>query len=191
LLDGTVKGACWFTAGQAAGAVVSAKAASAAQGVLHAMYIAKIKLVAAAVVAAGLVAGGAGVLAYRTLDHSATSATQAIALPEYVDPGRWARAPVVLRVQRRGPTTMADKQRWERVEILHVYKNTTGHSFAEALMVASSEEKQGLPAARCTIYLERLNPADPNDHHWKLLGGGALEGISHVAPSADKHKSEH
>jgi RNA polymerase sigma factor (sigma-70 family) len=66
LTDSTVKVAAAFAAGgTGAAGSVSARAASLAEGVTQTMMVKKLKVIAATLLLAGLVAGGAGVLAYR------------------------------------------------------------------------------------------------------------------------------
>lgn len=202
LVEGTVKGACLFSAGAGAAAAEgsSVTALALAQSVLHAMTLAKLKMAAAAVALLALTGSAAGVLAYRGLGDSATqgsavssrsasqpSAEDTPAAPANTDPARFARAAVVLRIQRHGQPSLADHHRWDNVAILEVLKNTSTHSFDKTLMIASLEAKHGVPAEACTVYLEPYKPAEPRDHHWKLLDGGAPEGVSHIAPSAGKH----
>src|SRR5262249_3468538 len=140
-----------------------------------------------------------GVLAYRTLGESsigkvpgttapADPKEQPDQLPAEVVPDRFQQATVVLRVQRHGTPTTDAHFSWDNVAILHVPKNTSGHEFGKTLMVASATNKHGVPAEICTIYLEPYKHSDPEDHHWKLLNGGAPDGISHVAASVEKHK---
>jgi RNA polymerase sigma factor (sigma-70 family) len=197
LLDTTVKGACLFTAGQMAIAG-SAHAASLAQGVLHSMTIAKFKLAAAVVLVVALTGSGAGVLAYRTLGDDSIAKTpgtiapadpkeQPDPLPPNVAADQFQKATVVLRVQRHGTPTTDAHYRWENVAILHVLKNSSGHELGKTLLVASATNKHGVPAEICTIYLEPYKPGYSEDH-WKLLNGGAPDGISHVAASVEKHK---
>ncbi len=66
LIDSTLKAAMSFAAGDAAvaGGVVSADAAALTKGVLHAMFMTKIKTVAMFVLALSLLIGGGGTFAY-------------------------------------------------------------------------------------------------------------------------------
>jgi RNA polymerase sigma factor (sigma-70 family) len=59
----TVQGALQFTMGPAAGAVISAQVVTLAEGVLKAMFVTKLKVAAALVVALGVLAVGAGFVA--------------------------------------------------------------------------------------------------------------------------------
>jgi hypothetical protein len=100
------------------------------------------------------------------------------ALPMNVDPGRFQKATVVLRVKLQ-KSLGADKYTWYKVKVLKVLKNGSNQKFGEALDVAALSTRPGVPAAECTVYLEPYN--NERNHPWKLLGGGADQGVSHVA----------
>jgi hypothetical protein len=99
-----------------------------------------------------------------------------------VDPARFKEVQLVLRVLRVAPGA-ADKYAWVRVRILTVLKNETGREFGPELEIAYYSGKPGVPAEPCTVYLEPYS--DAPDHPWKLLGGSAVRGVSHVGGAAD------
>jgi len=100
------------------------------------------------------------------------------AVPMNVDPGRFKKATVVLRVKLQ-KSLGADKYAWYRVKVLKVLKNDLKQKVGETLDVAALSTNPGIPPEECTIYLEPYN--NEKDHTWKLLGGGADQGVSHVA----------
>ncbi len=110
--------------------------------------------------------------------------------PSMADPERTRKAELVLRVERlrfQG----GSKYWWYEVKILAVIKNRSGCKFepGQSLKVAvrGIAGERGVPHGQSTIYLERYNPK--NHENWKLLGGGAEHGVSHVVrpepPDAD------
>jgi hypothetical protein len=99
-------------------------------------------------------------------------------LPMNVDPGRFHKATAVLRVKLQ-KSLGADKYAWYRVKVLKVLKNDSKQQFGEALDVAALSTSPGVSAQECTVYLEPYN--NEKNHPWKLLGGGADQGVSHVA----------
>jgi hypothetical protein len=99
------------------------------------------------------------------------------ALPMNVDPGRFHKATVVLRVKLQ-KSLGADKYAWYRVQVVKVLKNDSKQKLGETLDVAALSTSAGVPAEECTVYLEPYN--NENDHPWKLFGGGADQGVSHV-----------
>ncbi len=100
------------------------------------------------------------------------------ALPMSVDPGRFKKATAVLRVKLH-KALGADKYAWYRVKVLKVLKNDSKQAFGETLDVAALSTRPGVPVEECTLYLEPYN--DQKDHPWKLLGGGADQGVGHAA----------
>jgi hypothetical protein len=100
------------------------------------------------------------------------------ALPMNVDSGRFQKATVVLRVKLQ-KALGGDKYAWYRVKVLKVLKNNSKQQFGATLDVAALSTRPGVPAQECTIYLEPYNME--KNHPWKLLGGGADQGVSHVA----------
>jgi hypothetical protein len=100
------------------------------------------------------------------------------ALPMNVDPARFPQAAAVLRV-KLGKALGGDKYAWYRVRVVRVLKNDSGQEFGDTLDVAALGTRPGVPAPECTAYLEPYN--NPKSHPWKLLGGGADRGVSHVA----------
>lgn len=88
LLTSTIKAAVLGTAAKAAAAgAVSAPVAALAEGVIQTMFVTKMKMAALILVAVGLVAGGAGLLGYRTLAGGNPTAAVALApLPEEARP---------------------------------------------------------------------------------------------------------
>jgi RNA polymerase sigma factor (sigma-70 family) len=67
LLSPTVNTAVLVAAGQAATVVTTAQVAALMEGVLQAMFLAKLKIVTAALLAFSVIGAGTGVVAYRTL----------------------------------------------------------------------------------------------------------------------------
>lgn len=88
------------------------------------------------------------------------------------------KAPVVLRVKLLSIGGGADKYAWYEVEILKVLKNESGETFGQKLKIAAFSRKPGVPEGESTVYLERYNATDKG--LWKLFGGGAATGVSHV-----------
>jgi hypothetical protein len=98
--------------------------------------------------------------------------------PAFV-PARLEKASVVLRVKLI-KTLAADKYAWFRVRVLKTFKNATGRRVGETLDVAALSWNPGVPPEECTVYLEPYNVSTGKGPPWKLLGGGADEGVSHV-----------
>jgi hypothetical protein len=96
---------------------------------------------------------------------------------QIVDPARLERVPVVLRVEGLKDLG-ADKYGWVDVRVIETIKNTSGKQLGDHLSVAYYSGKHGVPLTECTVYLEPYN--DSPDHPWKLLGGDATLGVSHV-----------
>lgn len=168
------------------------------------MLMTKLKWSAAVLVASCVLASGSSAIAYWTWHRVQSNAVAATPLPDLpepadpapdvpkdADPTRFAQAPVVLRVRLHKPASEIRKYGWDEVEILHVLKNAPGQKFAKMLHVAFLNTKGGVPPGMCTIYLEAYNADHPDDGHWKLLNGGAPEGVSHVVPPVHKHGPVH
>lgn len=96
------------------------------------------------------------------------------------------KAEVILRVKllSRGE---ADKYAWYEVAILKVLKNESGETFGKALKIAAYSWKTGVPEGESTVYLERYNKTDKG--LWKLVGGEASTGVSHVQKPAEAQPS--
>jgi hypothetical protein len=88
-----------------------------------------------------------------------------------------AKAEVVLRVRRLGGGE-GSKYLWWDVEVLQIFKNQSPDTFTGRLSVATESDKDGVPAGESTLYLERYNKIDKT--LWKLAGGGASTGVSHL-----------
>ena len=88
-----------------------------------------------------------------------------------------AVAEVVLRVRRLGGGE-GSKYLWWDVEVLQILKNQSPDNFTGRLSVATESDKGGVPAGESTLYLERYNKIDKT--LWKLAGGGASTGVSHL-----------
>ncbi len=67
LVGSTVEAAILFAAGKAAAGLVSASVAALIEGVLHTMYLSKLKFVTAALLALAMLGTGVGVVSYHTL----------------------------------------------------------------------------------------------------------------------------
>ncbi len=87
-----------------------------------------------------------------------------------------AKAEVVLRVKRLGPGE-GSKYLWYPVEVLQVLKNRSGEAFTNTLSIAAYSWKAGVPEGESTVYLEHYNT---NRGIWRLVGGEASTGVSHV-----------
>ncbi len=96
-----------------------------------------------------------------------------------VDPKKVQKAEVVLRVKLLS-SGEGSKYLWDRVEVLQVLKNRSGHALGKNLLVAHYSWKLGVPEGTCTIYLERYDLKRNN--LWKLLNGSGEDGISHLMP---------
>ncbi len=105
-------------------------------------------------------------------------AAVAIASEKLIDDKLAAKAEVVLRVKRLSPGE-SDKYAWYRVQVLEVLKNQSGEMFSNTLSVAVYSWKAGVPEGESTIYLEPYN-STTNTGLWKLVGGEASTGVSHV-----------
>ena len=101
----------------------------------------------------------------------------AFAAEKFVDDKLAAKAQVVLRVKRLTPGE-GNKYLWYRVELLQVLKNQSSETFTNTLSVAAYSWKNGVPEGESTLYLERYNKTDKG--LWKLVGGEASTGVSHV-----------
>ena len=195
LVESAVHGALAFTTATAAGSVY---ATTLARETLHAMFLSKCRTVAALVVAALVIVGGAGAVTYHHVHRPAPEAiadnpagksspnTQPATQEQpphhdIMDRDRADKVPVVLRVRLVKPAAGVDKYGWDEVEVLHVLKNTSGQHFGKTLSVAFVNTRTGVPAGLSTIYLEPYNAQLPNNGHWKLLNGGAPDGVSHPA----------
>jgi hypothetical protein len=88
-----------------------------------------------------------------------------------------ARAEVILRVQRL-TAGEGSKYLWYDVQVLQVLKNQSREAFTNTLSVAAYSWKEGVPEGQSTLYLERYNKTDSG--LWKLVGGEASTGVSHV-----------
>lgn len=100
----------------------------------------------------------------------------AVAAEKLMDDKLAVKAEVVLRVKRLGPGE-GSKYLWYPVEVLQVLKNQSGEGFTNRLSVAAYSWKSGVPEGESTVYLERFNT---NRGIWKLVGGEASTGVSHV-----------
>jgi RNA polymerase sigma factor (sigma-70 family) len=102
LVDSTLKATACFAAGEAtAGGLVSAQAAALAKGVLHTMFVAKMKTLAALVLALAVAAGGTGVFSYHLLATAADQKEKAKPDTETIQ-GSWE---VVSLVSDKGAST--------------------------------------------------------------------------------------
>ena len=101
----------------------------------------------------------------------------ALAAEKFVDDKLAGKAEVVLRVKRLTPGE-GSKYLWYRVEVLEVLKNQSSETFTNTLSVAAYSWKDGVPEGESTLYLERYNNTDK--WLWKLVGGEASTGVSHV-----------
>jgi hypothetical protein len=93
------------------------------------------------------------------------------------DPGRLARAPIVLRVT----LVEADggsKYHWDQVRPIRVIKNASSFTFDAPLRVAHYGWHGGVPSGISTIYLEAYGGGNAN--LWKLLDGDGAIGVSHA-----------
>jgi hypothetical protein len=94
-----------------------------------------------------------------------------------VDEKPAARAEVVLRVKRLSAGT-GSKYLWFPVEVIKVFKNTSGEGFEGRLSVAAYSVKDGVPEGESTLYLDRYDETEKGLR--KLVGGEATTGASHV-----------
>jgi hypothetical protein len=104
--------------------------------------------------------------------------TLAFAADKLMDDTLAAKAEVILRVKRLSAGE-ANKYAWYQVEVLQVLKNLSSEKFTNTLSVAAYSWKAGVPDGESTIYLERYNQTD--GELWKLVGGEASTGVSHVS----------
>jgi hypothetical protein len=105
------------------------------------------------------------------------TAMAAVATEKLLDDGLASRAEVVMRVKRLSPGE-GSKYWWYRVQVLEVLKNQSTEKFTGALSVAAYSGKDGVPEGESTLYLERYNKNAKG--LWKLVGGEAATGVSHV-----------
>ena len=97
-----------------------------------------------------------------------------------VDADRASKVQVVLRVrllEREG----GNKYAWDKVHLLGVVKNESGHEFPQEFIIAHYNAEPGVPDGESTVYLERYNDSD--ESLWKLLQGSAKTGVSHNSAS--------
>jgi hypothetical protein len=87
------------------------------------------------------------------------------------------RVPVVLRV-RFEKALGGQKYAWDEVSVLKTLKNGSNRTFSGTLQIAHYDWEPGLPQGESTVYLEPY--AEGDESRWKLLGGSAKEGISHL-----------
>ena len=104
--------------------------------------------------------------------------------PALLDASLAAAAPVVLRVQWLQDSG-GDKYAWQQVRVLQVLKNDSSYTFTNTVSIAHYSWTNGIPRAMCTVYLERYNPG--REDLWKLMGGSALGGVSHIEQQAPAH----
>lgn len=102
---------------------------------------------------------------------------EARAAENLVDDKLAAKAEVVLRVKRLTGGE-GSKYWWYQVEVLQELKNLSGETFSNMISIAAYSGKDGVPEGESTIYLERYNPTAKE--LWKLVGGEASTGVSHV-----------
>ena len=95
-----------------------------------------------------------------------------------VDAALSANAAIVLRARLLSKNG-ADKYAWYTVKVIKVFKNETKDTLGEQLDVAAYSFKPGVPDGNSTLYLERYSAAKPV--RWKLVGGEASTGVSHVS----------
>lgn len=101
----------------------------------------------------------------------------ALAVEVFMDDKLAGKAEVVLRVKRL-TAGEGSKYLWYRVEVLQVLKNQSSETFTNTLSVAAYSWKDGVPEGESTLYLERYNKTAKG--LWKLVGGEASTGVSHV-----------
>ena len=93
-----------------------------------------------------------------------------------VDPARFQKVSVVLQVKYLR-SLGADKYAIEEAAVLRIFKNFSGSTIGETVKIASYSGKRGIPHGVSTVYLE---PYSPKDDLWKLFGGDAVSGASHM-----------
>lgn len=86
------------------------------------------------------------------------------------------QAPTVLRVKYIS-FEGANKYAVYKANVLKVFKNTSGVKLDDQIIIFSYSWKQGLPEGESTVYLEPIETSPQT--HWKLLGGDAINGVSH------------
>ena len=127
------------------------------------------------------ISGGAAVSAHaaeRTFKMEDTTVQDS---SMFIDPGRAAKVPVVLRVRLLNAVG-SDKFQWDRVDVIAVIKNESKRQFGGPLEVARYNWEPGVPKGESTIYLEPYS--DAPEHPWKLLGASGRLGVSHVNSAA-------
>ncbi len=107
------------------------------------------------------------------------AASLALAADKLVDDKLAAKAELVVRVNRIA-FEGADKYAKYQVRVVKVFKNTPGATFTGKLSVAAYSGKDGVPEGESTLYLERYSTNNANTGLWKLVGGEASTGVSHV-----------
>jgi RNA polymerase sigma factor (sigma-70 family) len=114
LVSSTVQAATAFAAGQAAAGLVSASVASLTEGVLRAMFLTKVKITAAALLALAVLGTGAGLWTHRALADRPTSDAKEAVADGRADRGgdrpaeKPADRPADLRDSRRGDVKAPD-----------------------------------------------------------------------------------
>lgn len=116
-------------------------------------------------------------------DHPGAARSRIELTPPGVDAELAKRAQLVVRAVRvTDPKRRGKKYTWYRVGVLQVLKNDTESKPPDLLKVAALGIKPGIPEGQSILYLVPYNRAK-GALLWKLLGGGADEGVRR--PPAD------
>lgn len=94
-----------------------------------------------------------------------------------IDDSLAKKATVVVRAKRL-QCEGGDKYAWFEVQLLKVLKNDSQELLGEKLRVAAYSTDPGIPGGESTLYLEKYHPEQRG--LWKLVGGKAATGVSHV-----------
>jgi hypothetical protein len=109
------------------------------------------------------------------------------ASPPDVDAKLAERSQLIIRCVRVATPRTRRKYAWYRVKVSRVLRNRSDSVPEEFLDVAALGVKPGIPEGESILYLVPYNPvtgAPP----WKLLGGGADEGVRRPPHAAEDGK---
>lgn len=108
------------------------------------------------------------------------------AADQLYDANMASNAVAVLRVQRFYVWPQKGDFKFGRYEVrvYGVIKNESNVNLNHDFGVYALRNRQGVPAGRCTVYLERYNELTDSFNKtnglWVLVGGDATNGVSHV-----------
>ena len=137
-----------------------------------------------------LLCGATGCVRERAKGHPTSAVAKGTTAPEkhdivksdktggkvadLMDAQKAARAVAVLRVKFVAALG-GNKYAWDRVEVLEVMKNDSGHKFVGVIDIAHYSWEPGIPEGECIIYIVPYSPTGLD--LWKLLDGTGKQGV--------------